>query len=91
MTLSRVAQQGGLFPLQTLNVQSFAGMDGSSAGIAYLQSYALIDHLVRNFGERKLQNFYAELIRSRNLDRALERVYRMDSAEFERQFLAGVI
>jgi hypothetical protein len=91
MTLSRVAQQGALFPVQALNVQSFARMEGQSARLAYLQSYALIDYLVRKFGIRKLQNFYAELIRSRNLDRALERVYRMDSGALEQRFLAEVI
>ena len=41
----------------SLNTPSFAGMAGERAWIAYLQSYALIDYLVRNHGERKLANF----------------------------------
>jgi hypothetical protein len=58
------------------------------ARIAYLQSYALIDYLVRGYGERKLSNFYAELMRSRNLERALDRVYRLDSRSLEARYLA---
>ncbi|HEY5658528.1 MAG TPA: hypothetical protein VIY27_12140, partial [Myxococcota bacterium] len=58
------------------------------AQVAYLQSYALIDFLVRNFGERKLSSFYDELMRSRNLERALERAYRLDSRTLESRFRA---
>jgi hypothetical protein len=63
-------------------------MGGGRARVAYLQSYALIDYLVRNYGERKLANFYAELMRSRNLERALDRVYRLDSRGLETAYLA---
>ena len=63
--LGRIAAQGALLPMESLNVRSFAGMDGNRASVAYLQSYALIDYLVRTFGERTLPRFYAELIRSR--------------------------
>jgi len=86
--LGRIVGQGALLPMESLNVRSFAGMDGNRAAVAYLQSYALIDYLVRTFGERTLPRFYAELIRSRNLDRALERTYRMDARALERRFLA---
>ena len=65
-------------------------MEGQAAQVAYLQSYALIDYLARTFGERKLPQFYAELIRTRNLDRALDRVYRIDARTLEARFLAEV-
>ncbi|MDH5307342.1 MAG: hypothetical protein OEW02_09165 [Myxococcales bacterium] len=86
--LARLSQAGALLPLQTLNTASFAQMGGERAQIAYLQSYALIEHLTRSHGERKLPQFYAELIRTRNLDRALERTYRLDAAALEARFLA---
>jgi hypothetical protein len=86
--LARAAEAGGLLGLETLNTPSFAGMGGGRARVAYLQSYALIDYLVRNYGERKLANFYAELMRSRNLERALDRVYRLDSRSLEAGYLA---
>jgi hypothetical protein len=86
--LARVAEGGALLTLESLNTQSFAGMGAERARIAYLQSYALIDYLVRSYGERKLSNFYAELMRSRNLERALDRVYRLDSRSLEARYLA---
>jgi hypothetical protein len=86
--LARLAEGGALLTLESLNIQSFAGMGAERARIAYLQSYALIDYLVRSYGERKLSNFYAGLMRSRNLERALDRVYRLDSRSLEASYLA---
>ena len=62
-------------------------MGPQRAYVAYLQSYALIDRLVRRHGERDLARFYGELIRSRNLSRALSRVYRLDLKTLEARFL----
>jgi hypothetical protein len=78
--LEEAVNGGGLLPIETLNVRSFGRMDPYVARLAYVQSYALIDHLVRHHGERTLPRFYDALIRHRDLDRALERVYRVDSA-----------
>lgn len=87
--LAELAASGALYPLHSLNVPAFGGLGPRAASIAYLQSYALIDWLVREHGgERALARFYAELIRSRNLERALKRTYRLDSAQLERGFLA---
>lgn len=89
--LSKLDRSGELHALQSLNVPAFGGMGPRGASIAYLQSYALIDLLVRRHGgERALARFYAELIRSRNLDRALERTYRMDSGDLERKLLEEI-
>lgn len=79
-------QQGGLSSLSQLAVPSFVALGPERARIAYLQSYALIDYLARNHGERKLARFYAEVIRSRDLSRALKRVYRLDLEALERRF-----
>ena len=77
---------GHLFSLAQLSVPAFSRMGGGQAQVAYLQSYALIDHLVRNHGERKLARFYDELIRTRNVDRSLSRVYRLDTRKLEAKF-----
>lgn len=85
--LRQLAAQGELASLAGLSTPSFARLDGRGAGVAYLQSYALIDHLVRRHGERTLPRFYAELIRSRDVDRALTRTYRLDRRALEQRFL----
>ncbi|MEM7410760.1 MAG: hypothetical protein AAF430_11040 [Myxococcota bacterium] len=84
--LAALARSGELPPLATLNTPAFGGFAPRAAQIAYLQSYGLIDYLNRHHGERKLSQFLAELIRKRNLDRALKRVYRMDAEKLEERF-----
>ena len=86
--LAELAGQGALHPLSVLSVSSFAGLGPRAASIAYLQSYALVDFLVRQGGERKLARFYDELLRTRHLDRALRRIYRLDAATLEARFFA---
>jgi hypothetical protein len=85
--LAQLARAGELHSVAALAQPSFAGMAPRAAAIAYLESYALIDHLVRSEGDRALGDFIAELISSRNLDRALRRVFRFDSAELEARFV----
>ena len=85
--LAGFARVGQLAPLAALASPSFAGLDRGAAQVAYLQSYALIDYLARLEGERSLGDFLTELIQSRNLDRALRRVYRIDAATLEARFL----
>ena len=88
--LSGLARQGGLASLSALATPSFAGLDARSAQVAYLESYALVDYLARLEGERSLASFLAELIQSRNLDRALHRVYRLDAAKLEVRFARDI-
>jgi hypothetical protein len=82
-TLARASRGGSWIPLQALAGPSFAGLPPESVGLAYLQSYAGIDLLVRRRGERGLESFLQVLLRLRDPDRALRRVYRMDSASIE--------
>lgn len=86
--LQQAARARALFSYASLASPSFGYLDQQRAGIAYLQSYGLIDHLARRHGERKLPQFVDALIRSRNLDRSLERVYRADLATLEGRFFA---
>ena len=88
--LESLARQGGLASLSALATPSFAGLDTRDAQVAYLQSYALVDYLARLEGERSLASFLAELIQSRNLDRALHRVYRLDAAKLEARFARDI-
>lgn len=87
LVLGGLARSGELHGLAALSAPSFAGMAPRAAQIAYLQSYALVEFLTRRGGERKLVRWLAELVRSRNLDRSLRRVYRLDAGELEAAFL----
>lgn len=90
--LGDLAGRNALLPLAALSQPSFSRMDGQTAGVAYLQAYGMIDYLVRSAGERSLARFLDELTRSRDLGRALQRVYRVDLRTLESRFhgeLAG--
>jgi hypothetical protein len=84
--LAGLARGGELHSLDSLAAPSFAAMSSRAAQVAYLESYALIEYLARHHGERSVAEFLAELIASRNLDRALRRVYRLDAASLEARF-----
>ena len=86
--LQQAARARALFGYASLASPSFGHLDPQRAGIAYLQSYGLIDYLARSHGERRLSQFVDTLIRSRNLDRSLQRVYRADLATLEGRFFA---
>jgi hypothetical protein len=86
--LQYLSRHGALMPIAVLSAPAFSNMGPQQARAAYLQSYALIDHLVRRHGERDLPRFYGELIRSHSVDRALSRVYRTDLARLEAGLLA---
>lgn len=85
--LSHLASQNQLLPLNVLSLPAFSRMDRRAASVAYLQSYGMVDFLERKAGERGLARFVDELIRSKNLARALDRTYRMDLRELEAGFL----
>jgi hypothetical protein len=81
--LAGASRRGAWIPLPALLPPTFGGMPPEAVGLAYLQSYASIDLLVRRRGERGLESFLHTLLRLRDPDRALRRVYRMDSAELQ--------
>jgi hypothetical protein len=85
--LAELAQRGELFGLSALATPTFAGFSAPAAQVAYLESYALIDFLARQRGERSLADFLSALIRSRSLDRALRRVYQFDAQTLETKFV----
>jgi hypothetical protein len=85
--LARAAFQGGWVPIARLSGPSLAHFDEQSAGIAYLQSYALVEHLARREGMDQLRRFNERLLRSRNLESALRGVYRLNSAQLEQALI----
>lgn len=86
--LSGAVAQGGWIPLQALGTRSFAHLGGDSASLAYLQSYATVEHLVRRHGMRKLRDLCKRVARSRNVSAALDRTYRMELSDLEAALLA---
>ena len=88
--LEAMARRGALFSLAELSAPSLGGFGPDAAGLAYLQSYGFVDHLVRTHGERNLVRFWSAVVRSRRLDRATRRVYRADLAELEAEFLESL-
>ena len=53
---------------------------------AYLQSYALVEFMARERGERALRDFCDGLIRTHNLQRTVRRVFRKDLSDLEASF-----
>ena len=76
--LAEASRRDAWIPIPLLLRPSFAGLPPEAVRLAYLQSYASIDLLVRRQGERGLESFLQTLLRLRDPDRALRRVYRMD-------------
>lgn len=79
-------QAGAVRSLAALSTPSFAHLGPGPARVAYLQSYGMIDFLVRQHGERDLKRFCEEVVRKRDLDRAARRVYRSDLSTLEARF-----
>jgi hypothetical protein len=86
--LARVAAQGQLFSLWQLSDPSFVGFGPEAAQLAYLQSYGFIEYLSGRYGDDSIKRLCAELLRKRDLARAVKLAYRADLAELEQRFLA---
>ncbi len=85
--LQAAQQQNRWIPLAKLGSLSFADLEAESAELAYLESYAAVDFLVRHKGRDSLGRLLDRIIRTGNVDRALERIYRLDTAELEQKLL----
>lgn len=82
------SRSGALFSLDSLSRPSFGHLGPQAARLAYLQSYGMVEFLAAQRGERALRELCDDLIRTRNLDRALRSVYRSDLGTLEARFLA---
>lgn len=81
---------GRLFAFDALAVPTFSRLSRDAAGVAYLQSYALMEFLARRYGEPSLREFCLELVRSGDLVRTLRRVFRADLRGLEAAFIADL-
>jgi hypothetical protein len=81
-------RSGRWVPIAALSAPSFQRLDARSAPFAYLEARALVDHLARRGGDAGLADFLADLLRRRDLGRALARGYALDAAGLEAALLA---
>jgi hypothetical protein len=88
--LQRASRAGALLGWADLSPPSFAGYGPDRAGLAYLQSYGLVEHLARRHGERRLRELVRDVVRTRRLDRPFRRTYRFDLAELLERFEADL-
>ncbi len=69
-------------------------MEGTPSGrwqmldSVYVQSYAMIEHLVRKRGERRLRGFMRQIVRGGNVERLLKREMRVTLDELDRNLRA---
>jgi hypothetical protein len=81
--LRSAAARGALPSLADLSAPGFGALSPDAAAIAYLTSYALVDHLARLRGEDAVRELVVGLVRSRDLERSLQRVARTGSLGLE--------
>jgi hypothetical protein len=86
--LAQYGREGQLFTLWQLSAPSFVGLGPNSARLAYLQSYAFIEHLARRNGDDSLRRLCDALLRKRNLERAVKVTYRSGLADLEEDFVS---
>jgi hypothetical protein len=86
--LSSAKSNGVLFSLTSLSTPSFGHLNQNAAQLAYLQSYGMVEFLANQRGERSLREFCDRLIRTRNLTRSLQQVYRANLETLEARFVA---
>jgi hypothetical protein len=86
--LAHWRRQGALFSLAQLSAPSFVRFGPEAANVAYLQSYGMLVYLSRVNDERALRAMVEEMVRTRNLPRAIQRAFRADLVELEAGFQA---
>ena len=80
----QTADARGMLPsIVDLSAPSFGRLSSEAAALAYLTSYALIDHVARQRGDDAVRELAHALVRSRDLERSLDRVARTSSLELE--------
>jgi len=85
--LEHIARQDVWIPLDNLATSSLVHLSGDRAAAAYLESYALVEFLVRKHGMRDLRSLVETIAKTRNVRRALRRTYRATLPELEAELL----
>jgi len=86
--LSSAKSNGVLFSLASMSTPNFGHLSQNAAQLAYIQSYGMVEYLASQRGERSLREFCDRLMRTRNLVRSLQQVYRADLETLEAGFVA---
>jgi len=81
--LRQTATQGELLTLSQMSTPSFAHLGAERAGLAYLQSYAFVEYLVRVHGERALRGWLDAIVRTGDVERSTRKAYRVDLVALE--------
>ena len=89
--LIEAAQDGSWIPLASLSSPSLAHLSEGRAPLAYLESHAMVEYLARRYGRERLRRVCEELTRTRNLLRALDRIYHRTLAELEAELRAELL
>jgi len=85
-------RQGRLLPLRALSAPGFGRLRADQAGVAYLQSYALVAHVVDRHGEDALRRFVRRAARTRDVERSLDAIFGSGAADIDaelREALGG--
>jgi len=88
--LEKALARGNLLPLSALGGPSFSGLDEPAARIAYLESYACVEQMLRRYGRERVERLVEELAKTRMIESALQRALRIDLAELEAQLVAEI-
>jgi hypothetical protein len=88
VVLRRLVAAGRWIPIEQLSLPTFARLDEASASAAYLQSLALVTHLMGLRGERAVGRMCRDIARSR-LERAMQRQFGLSPAELEQAVIAS--
>ncbi len=81
---------GRWIPLAELGRTGFGDLEPERARLAYLESYAAVELLVRRQGADSLGRLLKRITQTNSVDRALQRTYRLDLAELESKLIEGL-
>jgi hypothetical protein len=88
--LAELGAGGRLLPIESIGQRTFAKLDGDEAFVAYAQARALVAELVRVGGEKAPAELVARVLRTADVDRALERTVGLDTAGLEASLLGSL-
>jgi len=88
--LQSVERSGKLLAIRQMSGLNFAGLQKDQVGIAYAESHALIDYLVRYRGEITFRRFLAQILRSGDAKHALRSSYSLKLDELEEDFVTDL-
>lgn len=86
--LQQEARRGGLYSLSELSLPAFGGFGPREARTAYLESYGFIAYLAHRYSEPRLREWLREIARTRDIERATRRTFRVDLAGLEAGYFA---